>query len=151
METSSWRCIPAANVPIIVLIADWHWLPSSHCPLRYCHFSNSFGILYRVIFLDLIFLNFFRRGSLLSATIFVYAICAPTNGYAGGSMYSRVGGKNWIKQMVVSAFLFPSIIATVALAVNAIAIYYHASRAIPFTTMVSFFMVNIGNKNIIFF
>jgi transmembrane 9 superfamily member 3 len=82
--------------------------------------------------------KFFRRGSLLSATIFIYAICAPVNGYAGGSMYSRVGGKNWIKQMVVSAFLFPSMISTIALSVNAVAIYYHASRAIPFTTMVKF-------------
>lgn len=78
-----------------------------------------------------------ERGSLLSATIFIYAICAPVNGYAGGSMYSRVGGKNWIKQMVVSAFLFPSMISTIALSVNAVAIYYHASRAIPFTTMLA--------------
>lgn len=81
----------------------------------------------------------FRRGSLLSATIFIYAICAPINGYFGGSMYSRVDGQHWIKQMVVGTLLFPAIISTVVLFVNSIAIYYHASRAIPFTTMVSSF------------
>lgn len=52
--------------------------------------------------------NKFRRGSLLSAAIFVYAACAPINGYAGGSMYARFGGKQWIKQLLlgVSFLLF---------------------------------------------
>jgi transmembrane 9 superfamily protein 3 len=41
-----------------------------------------------------------ERGSLLSATIFVYALCTPVNGFAGGGMYKRVNGVYWIKQMV---------------------------------------------------
>ncbi|WAQ95862.1 TM9S3-like protein [Mya arenaria] len=48
------------------------------------------------------------RGSLLSTSIFVYAATSPVNGYFGGSLYARMG-----------------------------AIYYHASRAIPFGTMVA--------------
>ena len=40
-----------------------------------------------------------RRGSLLSAAIFVYAASAPVNGFAGGSMYARFGGQSWIKQV----------------------------------------------------
>lgn len=72
----------------------------------------------------------------MSATIFVYALCAPFNGYFGGGMYSRLSGKRWIKQMVVGSLLFPILIGTVALTINWISIYYHASRAIPFTTMV---------------
>jgi transmembrane 9 superfamily protein 3 len=51
-------------------------------------------------------------------------------------MYSRVGGKRWIKQMLVGALFMPSILSGIALGVNAVAIGYHASRAIPFTTMV---------------
>ena len=34
----------------------------------------------------------FRRGSILSTTIFVYAATAPVNGFMGGSLYSRQGG-----------------------------------------------------------
>ena len=93
-----------------------------------------------------------ERGSLLSAAIFgdinvfnnkfempaVYAITTPVNGCFGGGMYSRVGGKRWIKQMLVGALLLPGILASLALGVNAVAIGYHASRAIPFTTMVVF-------------
>ena len=48
-----------------------------------------------------------------------------------------VSGKVWIKQMVISASLLPTVICGTAFFINFIAIYYHASRAIPFGTMVS--------------
>jgi len=78
-----------------------------------------------------------ERGSLLSTAIFVYAATAPVNGYFGGSLYARMGGKVWIKQMLMSAFFLPFIVCGTAFLVNFIAIYYHASRAIPFGTMVA--------------
>ncbi|XP_052772539.1 transmembrane 9 superfamily member 3-like [Mya arenaria] len=78
-----------------------------------------------------------ERGSLLSTSIFVYAATSPVNGYFGGSLYARMGGKVWIKQMLMSAFLLPSMVCGTAFFINFIAIYYHASRAIPFGTMVA--------------
>lgn len=78
-----------------------------------------------------------ERGSLLSTSIFVYAATSPINGYFGGSLYARMGGKRWIKQMVISAFFLPSLVCGTAFLINFIAIYYHASRAIPFGTMVA--------------
>ena len=39
--------------------------------------------------------------------------------------------------MVMSAFMLPSFVCGTAFFINFIAIYYHASRAIPFGTMVS--------------
>lgn len=80
---------------------------------------------------------FFRRGSLLSTSIFVYAATSPINGYFGGSLYARMGGKIWIKQMLLSAFMLPVLVCGTAFFINFIAIYYHASRAIPFGTMVN--------------
>lgn len=56
-------------------------------------------------------------------------------------MYSRVSGQRWIKQMVVGAFLFPGFLAWIALTINTVAIYYHASRAIPFTSMISILFI----------
>lgn len=79
----------------------------------------------------------FRRGSLISTGIFVYAATSPVNGYFGGSLYARMGGKRWIRQMLVSAFLVPSVVCGTEFCINFIAIYYHASRAIPFGSMVS--------------
>lgn len=82
-------------------------------------------------------LSFFRRGSLLSTAIFVYAATSPINGYFGGALYARMGGKIWIRQMLLSAFLVPIFICGTAFLINFVAIYYHASRAIPFGTMVA--------------
>ncbi|XP_058053760.1 transmembrane 9 superfamily member 3 isoform X2 [Anopheles bellator] len=78
-----------------------------------------------------------ERGSMLSTTIFVYAATSPINGYFGGSLYARMGGKLWIKQMLMSAFVVPALVCGTAFFINFIAIYYHASRAIPFGTMVA--------------
>ncbi|XP_019872274.1 transmembrane 9 superfamily member 3 [Aethina tumida] len=78
-----------------------------------------------------------ERGSMLSTAMFVYAVTSPINGYFGGSLYARMGGKVWIRQMLVSAFMIPAFVCGTAFCINFIAIYYHASRAIPFGTMVA--------------
>lgn len=54
-------------------------------------------ILFRFLAVYGYFFNFIllfcRRGSLLSTAIFVYAATSPVNGYFGGSLYARMGGK----------------------------------------------------------
>lgn len=107
-------------------------------------FSSLIGTGYQIAFVSLCTICiaiigelYTERGSLLSTAILVYAASSPINGYFGGSMYSRMGGKHWIKQMVTSAFVIPSLVCGMAFFINFIAIYYHASRAIPFGTMVA--------------
>lgn len=103
---------------------------------------------------------------MLSMAIFVYAATSPVNGYFGGSLYAKQGGnkcqcifskqklnflhllnllqfslvgnsgRRWIKQMFIGAFMIPAMVCGTAFFINFIAIYYHASRAIPFGTMV---------------
>jgi len=58
------------------------------------------------------------------------------NGYFGGALYARYGGRVWIRQMLISASLLPALVCGTAFFINFIAIYYHASRAIPFGSMV---------------
>lgn len=74
---------------------------------------------------------------MLSTAIFVYAATSPINGYFGGSLYARLGGRLWIRQMLASAFTVPVSVCGTAFMINFIAIGYHASRAIPFGTMVA--------------
>lgn len=107
-------------------------------------FSALIGTGYQICFVTLCVISFAivgdlytERGSLLSTAIFVYALSSPVNGYAGGALFSRLGGKTWIRQCVLSACLVPVLVCTTALVVNFIAMYYHASRAIPFGTMVA--------------
>ncbi|XP_012286079.1 transmembrane 9 superfamily member 3 [Orussus abietinus] len=78
-----------------------------------------------------------ERGSMLSTAIFVYAATSPINGYTGGGLYARMGGRVWIKQMLVCAFMLPLMVCGTAFFINFIAMYYHASRAIPFGSMVA--------------
>lgn len=78
-----------------------------------------------------------ERGSLLSTAIFLYAATTPVNGYFGGSLYAKMGGKLWIKQMLLSSLLLPVMVCGTAFFINFIAIGYHASRAIPFSSMVA--------------
>uniref|UniRef100_A0A646QE06 Transmembrane 9 superfamily member n=1 Tax=Hemiscolopendra marginata TaxID=943146 RepID=A0A646QE06_9MYRI len=114
--------------------------PASHPML----FSSLIGTGYQIAVVTLSVVVFSimgelytERGSLLSTAIFVYAATSPVNGYYGGSLYARMGGKIWIKQMLLSAFLLPVLVCGTAFFINFIAIYYHASRAIPFGTMVA--------------
>jgi hypothetical protein len=52
------------------------------------------------------------------------------------NMHLTLAGKKWIRQMVCGAFFLPMLVCITAFLINFIAIYYHASRAIPFTIMV---------------
>jgi len=78
-----------------------------------------------------------ERALLFSTAIFLYAAASVVNGYAGGSLYARMKGQLWIKQLIVGAFLVPAIICGVTFLVNFISIYYGSSRSIPFTVMLS--------------
>ena len=49
----------------------------------------------------------------------------------------RMNGKTWTKQMIISAFFLLAIVCGTAFFINFILIYYHASRAIPLSTMVA--------------
>lgn len=109
--------------------------PASHPIL----FSALIGTGYQVTvvallvaFIALLGDLYTARGSLLGTAIFVYAATSPVNGYFGGALYSRLNGKIWIRQMLLSAFLLPSLVCSTAFFINFIAMYYHASRSIPF-------------------
>ncbi|RXG73709.1 Transmembrane 9 superfamily member 3 [Armadillidium vulgare] len=107
-------------------------------------FSALIGTGYQLILVTFVVISlaiigelYTERGSLVSIGIFIYAATAPVNGYFGGSLYARMGGKVWIRQMMMSAFLLPALVCGTAFFINFIAIYYHASRAIPFSIMVA--------------
>lgn len=89
------------------------------------------------ILMIIVFELYTEHGSIVSYAIFSYAILSPINGFVSSGLYARMGGVQWIRQMLMSTFLVPGMIATTVFLVNIIAIYYHASRAIPFTTMMA--------------
>ncbi|XP_066957808.1 transmembrane 9 superfamily member 3 [Macrobrachium rosenbergii] len=114
--------------------------PPSHPMLFSALVGSGYQMLtvsFLVILLAIVGELYTERGSMVSIAIFIYAATSPINGYFGGSLYARMGGKVWIRQMMLSALFLPTLVCGTAFCINFIAIYYHASRAIAFTIMLA--------------
>ncbi|KMZ64093.1 Transmembrane 9 superfamily protein member 3 [Zostera marina] len=94
-----------------------------------------------VILLAIIGMLYIGRGSIVTTFIVCYALTSSISGYVSGGMYSRNGGKNWIKSMIFSASLFPFMCFGIGFILNTIAIFYGSLAAIPFGTMMVVFII----------
>ncbi|RRT33670.1 hypothetical protein B296_00056310 [Ensete ventricosum] len=94
-----------------------------------------------VILLAIIGTLYIGRGSITTTFIVCYALTSFISGYVSGGLYSRNGGKNWIKSMIVTASLFPFMCFGIGFILNTIAIFYGSLAAIPFGTIVVVFIL----------
>lgn len=78
-----------------------------------------------------------ERATILTATIFLYALTSGVAGYTSASYYTKYGGQDWIYTVILTASLWPGAVTIIGGFVNAVAIYYSSSRAIAFSVMVS--------------
>ncbi|KAJ0442956.1 putative nonaspanin (TM9SF) [Helianthus annuus] len=60
-----------------------------------------------VILFAIVATLYIGRGAIVTTFIVCYALTSFVSGYVSGGMYSRHGGKNWIKSMILTASLFP--------------------------------------------
>ncbi|CAH9117498.1 unnamed protein product [Cuscuta epithymum] len=81
------------------------------------------------------------RGSIITTFIVCYAFTSFISGYVSGGMYSRNGGKNWMKSMFLTTSLFPFMCFGIGFLLNTIAVSYGSLAAIPFGTMVVVFVI----------
>ncbi|KAL8155886.1 hypothetical protein AgCh_001076 [Apium graveolens] len=81
------------------------------------------------------------RGAIVTTFIVCYAFTSIISGYVSGGMYSRMGGKKWIKSMILTASLFPFLCFGIGFVLNTVAIFYGSLAAIPFGTMVVVFVI----------
>ncbi|XP_057532278.1 transmembrane 9 superfamily member 1-like [Amaranthus tricolor] len=94
-----------------------------------------------VIILAIVGMLYIGRGAIVTTFIVCYAFTSFISGYVSGGMYSRNGGKNWIKAMILTASLFPFMCFGIGFILNTIAIFYGSLAAIPFGTMVVVFVI----------
>ncbi|KAL4556116.1 hypothetical protein LXL04_038757 [Taraxacum kok-saghyz] len=94
-----------------------------------------------VILLAIIGMLYVGRGAIVTTFIVCYALTSFVSGYVSGGMYSRNGGKHWIKSMILTASLFPFLCFGIGFILNTIAIFYGSLAAIPFGTMVVVFVI----------
>ncbi|GES73084.1 transmembrane 9 superfamily member 3 [Rhizophagus clarus] len=81
------------------------------------------------------------RATILTASIFFYTLTSAVAGYTSASTYHVYGGRDWIKNVIVTATLWPGTISVITIIINSIAVYYSSSRAIPFTVMLAMFAI----------
>ncbi|CAG8609377.1 12513_t:CDS:10 [Funneliformis caledonium] len=82
-----------------------------------------------------------ERATILTASIFFYTLTSVVAGYTSASTYYVYGGRHWIKNVLVTASLWPGILSIITIIINSIAMYYSSSRAIPFTIMLAMFAI----------
>ncbi|KAJ2959174.1 hypothetical protein NQZ79_g5307 [Umbelopsis isabellina] len=78
-----------------------------------------------------------ERATILTATIFLYALTSGVAGYTSASYYAKYGGQDWIRTVILTASLWPGAVTIIGGFVNAVAIYYSSSRAIAFSVMMA--------------
>ncbi|XP_071697574.1 transmembrane 9 superfamily member 1-like [Rutidosis leptorrhynchoides] len=94
-----------------------------------------------VILLAIVGMLYVGRGAIVTTFIVCYALTSFVSGYVSGGMYSRNGGKSWIKSMILTASLFPFLCFGIGFILNTVAIFYGSLAAIPFGTMVVVFVI----------
>ena len=97
-----------------------------------------------ILFSVMGFLNPARRGSLLTALVFVYVLMGSVAGYVTARMYKTFKGKNWQRATFVTAFGFPSVAFAFFFLMNLIAISKDSGDAVPFTALIMVLLLWFG-------
>ncbi|XP_073313801.1 transmembrane 9 superfamily member 1-like [Primulina huaijiensis] len=94
-----------------------------------------------VILFAIVGMLYIGRGAIVTTFIVCYAFTSFISGYVSGGMYLRLGGKNWIKSIILTASFFPFMCFGIGFILNTVAIFYGSLAAIPFGTMVIVFVI----------
>ncbi|KAI8086354.1 uncharacterized protein BX664DRAFT_359893 [Halteromyces radiatus] len=78
-----------------------------------------------------------ERATILTATIFLYALTSAVAGYTSARYYTHYGGKDWVRNILLTAGVWPGAVACIGGYINTIAIFYSSSKAIPFPVMIA--------------
>jgi len=76
-----------------------------------------------------------KRGSIMSAMTVLYYIFSCVGGYHAMYNYKRFQGKNWVKTVILTATMFPSVVFVVFAYVNTVALGHGSTAALPFGTI----------------
>eukprot|EP01136_Pigoraptor_vietnamica_P024185 Opistho-1_new@76964 len=80
--------------------------------------------------------NVHNHGSMNSAAIVLYAMTSCISGYVSGSFYKKLGGENWVWNIMLTVSIFTAPVFLIWSLLNSLAWYYHSTQALPFTTII---------------
>lgn len=79
--------------------------------------------------------NIHNHGSMNSASIFLYAFTCIVSGYISGSFFKKIGGTNWVWNIMLTASLFSVPFFIIWSIINSVAWAYESTQALPFSTI----------------
>mmetsp|Transcript_15064 Transcript_15064/g.40711 ORF Transcript_15064/g.40711 Transcript_15064/m.40711 type:complete len:621 (+) Transcript_15064:197-2059(+) len=78
----------------------------------------------------------YNRGALYSAIIVLYALTACIAGYVAASYYKQMEGQLWVRNILLTCFVYCGPFFTMFSLLNTVAIAYRSTAALPFGTIV---------------
>lgn len=111
--------------------------PPTTLPMIYCVFVGT-GVqlcvagFWAIAFSAVGFLSPARRGSLMTAVLFLYVFCGIFAGYVSSRLHKAMNGQDWKKNVFLTATLFPGSLFALFLLFNIFLAFSGSSGAVPF-------------------
>lgn len=83
------------------------------------------------------FVSTTRRGSILALSVVSYCLFSGVGGYFSTRLYQQMNGKDWVKNVLITALLFPTPLFSVFCYVNTIALAKGSTAHVPFGTIIT--------------
>eukprot|EP00884_Botryococcus_braunii_P021685 jgi/Botrbrau1/81/Bobra.0022s0071.1 len=78
----------------------------------------------------------YNRGALYTALIVLYAATAGISGYIASTYYRQMEGKSWVRNIMLTCFIYCGPFFLMFCFANTVAIVYRSTAALPFGTIV---------------
>jgi len=78
----------------------------------------------------------YSRGAMYTAMIVLYALTACISGYIAAKYYRQMEGENWVRNILLTCFVFCGPLFFTFCVLNTVAISYRSTAALPFGTIV---------------
>jgi transmembrane 9 superfamily protein 2/4 len=101
-------------------------------------------VLAAMVFAILGFLSPANRGGLLTAILLLFVFMGSFAGYYAARLYKLFGGKEWKRNTILTATLFPTVVFIVFMGLDVMLFYEGASTAVPFSTLVALILLWFG-------
>lgn len=104
-----------------------------------CQFLTlCFGIIFMAL---LGLFNVHRHGSMNTAGVLLYALTCCISGYVSANFYKKIGGTNWVWNVVLTTSIFSVPFFVIWSIINSIAWYYQSTQALPYTTIILLMLI----------
>jgi transmembrane 9 superfamily protein 2/4 len=111
--------------------------PPFNYPMLYCvligsGFQIAVSTITCIILSAIGFVNPSRRGSFMTATLVMYALCGIFSGYLSSRLYKAFRGRSWQLCTILTSTFFPSLCFLLFLFFNTILAFFRSSGSVPF-------------------